>query len=423
MATVFEGTILTVDDQDTVARYLVVERDKIVHVGTDLPRRYERHTRVDLGSRVLCPSFADTHIHLSGYALHLAGYDQKSNEGAEPSAQDLAECIQHAVDHLAERGIGMVITACGVGLSNSMDISLERWMAKSVQGGFQIRVLPQSMSVTTAMRRRLPRIGGCFANALDGRLETGDAALLEPSEAGWGSPNALRYDDDELVAFCREAHKANLQIQLHAVGDAAFDQAVRAISSAESYWPRSNCRPGIIHACLPTEEGLRECARMGVHLPMQVVDLPVGHAGGMSLEEALPPDLARRYNPLRSIVDSGVRISAGSDAPRSDPDPIDWMYRACNHHVPEQSLTPQEALRMCTYNGYWATFCEDERGSLEVGKIADMCVLSGNPYEVPAEELGSLRVEQLILGGKPYTGQKQGRMAAVIMGIVGTGYC
>ena len=78
---------------------------------------------------------------------------------------------------------------------------------------------------------------------------------------------------------------------------------------------------------------------------------------------------------------------------------------------------------MCTYNGYWATFCEDERGSLEVGKIADMCVLSGNPYEVPAEELGSLKVEQLILGGKPYTGQKQGRMAAVIMGIVGTGYC
>ena len=53
---------------------------------------------------------------------------------------------------------------------------------------------------------------------------------------------------------------------------------------------------------------------------------------------------------------------------------LKWMYRACNHSVPEESLTVQEALKMCTYNGYYTTFDEKERGSLETGKIADMVI-------------------------------------------------
>ena len=65
-------------------------------------------------------------------------------------------------------------------------------------------------------------------------------------------------------------------------------------------------------------------------------------------------------------------MSAGSDAPCTDPDPISWIYKACNHSVPEQSLSVYEALRLCTYNGAWTTFDEKERGSLEVGKNADM---------------------------------------------------
>ena len=55
---------------------------------------------------------------------------------------------------------------------------------------------------------------------------------------------------------------------------------------------------------------------------------------------------------------------------------------AVNHSVSEQSLTIKEALRMCTYNGAYATFDEKERGSLEVGKIADFAILSDNLYEI-----------------------------------------
>ena len=136
------------------------------------------------------------------------------------------------------------------------------------------------------------------------------------------------------------------------------------------------------------------------------------------LRSILGDKRAARLNPLRTMWDKGIVMSAGSDAPCTDPDPILWMQRACNHDNPEQSLTIKEALRMCTYNGAWTTFDEDERGSLEVGKVADMCVLSGNLYEVPPSNMSEVKVEGLILGGRPYEKQRQSVAAAVLRGML-----
>ena len=73
---------------------------------------------------------------------------------------------------------------------------------------------------------------------------------------------------------------------------------------------------------------------------------------------------------------------------------------------------------MATYNGYWASFDEKERGSLEAGKIADMVILSGNPYTTAPEQLGSLKVETLLLGGKEYRPQSQSVAAAALRGML-----
>lgn len=72
---------------------------------------------------------------------------------------------------------------------------------------------------------------------------------------------------------------------------------------------------------------------------------------------------------------------------------------------------------MCTYNGAWASFDEHERGSLETGKVADMVMLSANPYEVPAADFGTIAVERLILSGKPYRSHSKNMVAALIRGL------
>lgn len=333
------------------------------------------------------------------------------------SIPELVGNIQKAMDFLAERGIGMVHTVSGIGFARDLDISMERWVGRSAQSGFQVRVFPQSMDVNVALKRKLPRIGGCFACALDGCFGSHDAAMNEPYIDAQGGKGVLYYTDDQVIDFCKKANRAGLQIEMHAIGDAAFDQAARALKAALDDFPRTGHRHGIIHACLPTQEGLDICAEYGIQFPVQTSFIDWPQEPDSYLASIMGPERAAALNPLRRFLDAGITISAGSDAPCTDPDPILWMERACNHSVPEQRLTPQEALRICTYNGAWTTFDEGDRGSLEKGKILDAALLSGNPYEVPVEKLGELEVKGILLGGKPYKKQSQGFLSAVLGGM------
>ena len=330
------------------------------------------------------------------------------------SIPELVKNIQKAMDYYASRGIGMVHTVSGVGFAGDMDITMEQCVAKSAQSGFQIRVFPQSLDVNVALKRKLPRIGGCFACALDGCFGSADAALNEPYE-GTSDSGVLYYDDEKVTSFCKAANRAGLQIEMHAIGDAAFDQAARCIKAALDEFPRKDHRHGIIHSCLPTEEGTKICAEYGIQFPMQTSFIDWPQEPDEYLCKLLGDERANNLNPLRKYWDAGIRISAGSDAPCTDPNPILWMEKACNHSNPDESLTPEEALRMCTFNGAAATFDDDKRGSLEVGKIADMTVLNGNPYDA---DWKNLKVEQLILQGKPYENQRQGAFSALLRGFV-----
>ena len=328
---------------------------------------------------------------------------------------DLLRNMQASVDFHASRGVGMIHTVSGVGFAGDMDITLEKIFARSLTNGFQLRVFPQSMDVKVATSRKLPRIGGCFACALDGCFGSHDAAMNEPYADAEGGSGVLYYDDETVIRFCKEANRAGLQIEMHAIGDAAFDQATRALKAALDDFPRDDHRHGIIHDCLPTKEGLRICKDYHIQMPMQSAFIHWKQEPDEYLVALLGAERAARLNPLKTIRDAGVVISFGSDAPCTTPDPIVWMDRAVNNG--EESVSIQDALRMCTYNGAYVTFDEAERGSLEEGKIADMVVLSANPYSVPKEEIRNIRVEELLLAGAPYRSCKSGVAAAVLRGL------
>jgi predicted amidohydrolase YtcJ len=297
-----------------------------------------------------------------------------------------------------------------------LDVDLERWFARGLDNGVQMRVFMQTMDVKKVTKRKLPRIGGCFEAALDGCFGSMDAALLAPYE-GTEDTGVLYYSDEAVAEFCKKANRAGLQISIHAIGDRAFTQAVYALKAALDDYPRDNHRHSIIHACLPTEEGIAICQQYNILLPVQSAFINWAQEPDAYLEEILG-DRAAKLNPLATFTNHDILLCAGSDGPCTDPDPIQWMHKACNHSVANQALTIQQALRMCTYNGYYATFDEEERGSLEVGKIADMVVLSGNPYQMPTDSLNTLQVQQLLLGGKPYRPLKKGAIGHIVRGML-----
>lgn len=333
------------------------------------------------------------------------------------SIPELIANMQKAIDYEASRGIGMIHSVSGVGFAMNMDISMESWFARSLQNGYQVRIFPQSMKIGVARARNLSRIGGCFACALDGCFGSQDAAMNEPYANDPSNSGVLYYSDEQVKRFCIEANRAGLQIEMHAIGDKAFDQAARALKAALDDTPREDHRHGIIHACIPTQEGMEICSKYHIQIPMQIAFDNWRQEPASYTQELLGSERNSRLNPIRSFMENGCVVSFGSDAPCTDPDPIVWLSKAVNHSNPAQSVSIAQALRMATYNGYYATFDEKERGSLEEGKIADMVILSADPYAVPNDEIINLKVEKLILSGEEYKPQSQSVMSVITKGI------
>ncbi len=306
-----------------------------------------------------------------------------------------------AVDELARNGIGLMHTASGVGFPYDLDVAMETLLGRGLDSGFQTRLFFQTMDLEKIRKRKLPRVGGCFATALDGGFGSRDAALRRPYTDDLQNRGVLFYSDEEVVKFTKQANRAGLQIEMHAIGDAAFDQAVMALEAALKDCPRPDHRHGIIHACLPTGEGLQKCAALGIQIPLQPAFL-AWDLEPLDYLRAILGERAEEISPLRKMTDLGIVLSGSSDAPCTLPNPIAGIHAACNHYVPGQSLTITEALKLFTYNAAWAAFDERERGSLEAGKAADMVILNRDPLAMKPGELMQLKVEQLLLKGKPY---------------------
>lgn len=324
-----------------------------------------------------------------------------------------------AVDELARKGIGLMHTVSGVGFPFDLDVTLETILGRGLNSGFQTRLFFQTMDLVKVRRRKLPRVGGCFATALDGGFGSRDAALHSPYSNDPGNRGVLFYSDEQVARFAIQANREGLQIEMHAIGDAAFDQAVRAIEAALKDFPRADHRHGIIHACLPTEDGLRKCAELGIQVPLQPSFL-AWELEPLEYLRAILGERAGELSPLRKMTDMGIVLSGGSDAPCTLPDPIAGLHAACNHYVPGQSLTIAQALKMFTYNAAWAAFDEKERGSLEAGKIADMVILNRNPLAMKPADLMQLKVEQLLLKGEPYK-KGQGIVSLLAKGLLAGG--
>ena len=357
----------------------------------------------------------DPGFHADGWLYQSAFYNGVNEVTAKLSPLSIVGGLSKGAAALTAAGIGLVHAVEGVGYPRDMDVDMLRMLEGGLPQTF--RIFFQTMDVSKVLKRRMKRIGGCFELALDGCFGSHDAALNAPYADELGGEGVLYYDDREVMDFCKEANRAGLQIELHAIGDKAFDQACRALKAALDDYPRDDHRHGIIHDCLPTPEGIQICRDYHIQMPMQSAFIGWKQEPDDYLERILGHDRLEKLNPIKTFRDNAIVVSFGSDAPCTTPDPIAWMDKAVNNGNADQAVSVQDALRMCTYNGAWAAFDERERGSLEAGKIADMAVLSENPYTVPKDKLKDIRVERLYLGGKPYESCRESILPMMLRGL------
>ena len=106
--------------------------------------------------------------------------------------------------------------------------------------------------------------------------------------------------------------------------------------------------------------------------------------------------------PMKDMLDYGVRISAGSDAPCTIPDPVMSIHAACNHPNADQRISVPDALKMHTNRSACFTFDESNRGTLTAGKMTDFVVLDQDPLEITPEKIKDIKVTSSYLNGKKY---------------------
>lgn len=305
-----------------------------------------------------------------------------------------------ASDMMARRGIGLVHNVEGVGYKNDIDVTTMLITAKALPQSF--RLFFQTMDVDKVLKRKLPRIGGCFRLALDGCFGSEDAALLRPYSNNPENRGFLTHTQEDVNSFCIRANRAGLQISMHAIGDAAVLQALNAYEAALKDYPRKDHRHIIIHANLMDEEMQRRAADMGILIATQPAFLYWEHEPQEYLDNILGKERSYAVMPLKSWIEKGIKISGGSDAPCTIPDPIKSIHYSCNHPDPSQSVGILDALRIHTSWAAYTSFDENEMGTLREGLRANFVVLDKNPLEMPTERLCELKVQDIYFDGKRY---------------------
>jgi predicted amidohydrolase YtcJ len=238
----------------------------------------------------------------------------------------------------------------------------------------------------------LPRVGGCIL--LDGAYGEHTAALAEPY-ADAPTRGVLFHSDDEISRFVAGAHQRGWQITVHAQGDAAIEQVLRAYEQALAADPRPDHRHRIEHCGLPTQTQLERIARLQVGLGMQPVFAP---AHPLLIELFGSERMMRRHR-YREIRKLGIVIGGGSDADSSPIDPLAGVQAAARLDT-ERRLTVYEALELFTTNAAYLSFEDHAKGSLEPGGWADFVVLAADPLEIPEDQIANIPVQQTWFRGR-----------------------
>jgi predicted amidohydrolase YtcJ/beta-lactamase class A len=253
------------------------------------------------------------------------------------------------------------------------------------------------------------RLGGLKA-FMDGSLGSTTALFFDPFN---DTPNTsgLMADDNipegMLEKNLHGADKAGLQCSIHAIGDKANHLALNYFENVERDNGPRDRRFRIEHAQHLLPADIPRFAKLGVIASMQPY-----HAidDGRWAEKRIGATRIKTTYAFRSLLDTGVRLTFGSDWTVAPLSPVLGIYAAVtretldgkNPHgwIPEQMITVEEAVRAYTSAAAYAEFAEREKGTLEPGRLADIVVLSDDIFRIAPDEIAKTKVVSTIVGGR-----------------------
>jgi predicted amidohydrolase YtcJ len=248
------------------------------------------------------------------------------------------------------------------------------------------------------------RIGG-MKTLIDGGFEGGHmrTAYEEPYGKGGKFKGIQVVPVDQYVAAVRELNRLGWRVATHAVGDAAIDQVLDAYTAANADQSIVGKRWSIEHFFIGRPD----------HYPrVRSLDLVISgqdhlYLAGPSLVKYWGRERAEQVTPVRTFLDRGILVAGGTDSPVIPYNPFWAMYHFISRETisdgvygANQRITREEALRIFTINNAKLTFEENIKGSIEVGKLADLVMLSADILTIPEKQIESLKPLATMVGGR-----------------------
>ena len=321
---------------------------------------------------------------------------------------------------LLESGIARYVqagfTTAQDGATGAEEWKLLRAAAEADRLAIDVVSYPNFMEAEAILAGTVPggeygrlKLGG-LKLILDGSPQGKTAWLSEPylvppdgQEAGYAGYPWMK--DEEAARVAAGAYERGLQLIAHANGDAAADQLFAAVEHAQEKHGAGDRRTVLIHAQVLREEQLDRIDALGI-----VPSFFVSHVffwGDWHRDSVLGPERAVRISATASAKRRGIRFTLHNDAPVTPPDALRLLASATLRTTrsgvvlgPQQRIPVADALRAVTLDAAYAHFEEGMKGSLEVGKLADLVILSESPLTAEPASLTDIRVLETVKAGK-----------------------
>ncbi|MBK9240484.1 MAG: amidohydrolase [Acidobacteria bacterium] len=335
------------------------------------------------------------------------------------NADQVYRALLAEMDKAASFGLTSLQVASGSGASG---IEYEAYQRALREGTLKVRVrlgVPFERDVTPAQLTEFVALrdrhrGGLLAygiakGMLDGTVDAHTAAMLEPYAASTdtGLPMWTQADLNRVVAAY---DKVGLQIQLHAIGDRAIRMALDAFEQAAKDNGTTGRRHRVEHIEVPALADLPRFKTLGVIASTQAMFASPDAITLTNYAPALGPARASRSNAFKLFDDAGAVQAFGSDYPVFTMEVMRGVHAAVTREMPDGTpaggwypdhrISVGAAVQHFTKDAAFASFDEADKGTLEVGKLADFAVLSDDIFAIPPAQLHKVKVVLTVMGGQ-----------------------